>query len=1585
MSVGKSLNDIMSDESVFSLLNNNVSEKFNFAKDKLPALKWMSGTEQQDIKGFDKTQEVYVILTEDYDNTLGSDIVINDKIVIANDINIVYSSTLSSHTYIIGANDISARGNAGHIFDAHGVNIGDNIGIIDYVIGGASEITTNTGTIYRVKSTSDNITETFNTTNNGVIAEVEIHNQSIDMDSTYINSIFDNPTGDNTTYIATTTPINGEENIRELTSFDPVNIMRYNLRQPDVFYHTYDLANVFYSVMNSDATYSMPQLRWTLKLSIFNNDIESKYYWLPDNIQDNIDFTVDSNRIITVKSGKGLIYALLYNKQFEKIVLGNDIDLSGKSMLHYNIVLYTPFDGQGYTIKNMSIAYDNSSIVGLIRVINGITFENVIFENGYVYSNAGRYNGIIGVISNGAVVQNIANDNVTIISPNGLTSGLVGLSTNSTIQYSYVVSQRKLDDYYVSNLFGANIGSIAGVVENSTINQVYSRFMNVPSFRGMTGNNKFTAVHSLFSGESFGTSINTLRTDDLGFDWNYVWARDDSISQPRNDGFPILQFQYAYWIEIGKEAVRDTDYGISGNNIGIITEKGLAWLSYITSSQEAFYEANTGLSNISLSGCTVHLSKPAFDMSGALWSPIGMAQGFAGRMLGSGYVIYNLHITGSYMLNTNPPNIGENTENLNSNLAFVQHLNGGILVDIVFENVVVNGKDNLAVVVSTMSGGQINGTDVINSTITGTGSNISACVAKLDNTFTNKVASCSISNTNILITGTGSEHIGGVVGYSSYMSTNVKSYIHNTTLINVNITAKSSAKNIGGILGGGQLQNIYRSNINDLNIQATSGEYVGMIAGIFTGKDSSSEINQNYITSSTLTASSGKTNNGGLVGAAKTVVLGENILIDSTLSSCAQIIGQVTSGVAVFNFYSSGTTNTVPYAEGEPSLQSLVLGPNFGSSANAENFVGAVNTSDYAVMYYNSWWDVYRDTTSLVSSIVYKPKSLSSGNANINVSALGTIINGKTWLNIQNRVQLRYLEVPKFSLKLPQNIAIDGITSNMLGKSVYPFSGTLNGGNNTITLNISSGDGMTLLELVKDSVPKTDNEYLGLFGNTKNLTISNTNFDVKNNLTIQAQRQITPKTSPYKHVSPIVAYNKNSATTPVLSNCSVTMDGMIENKTTSSMAIGSVLGTCDISSPGFVIRSTPLENVTIDILGIINNKADRTGLYIGTFYNKRELTNVGGGTTITEAYFGGGYSTYYSSMLDTNILTKDKYDKLEAIPADTEYGRIFVDDYFKTNVITDSGQNPNSSSEITFDFDTNSKVAYLKFGQSLTLDSPAANAAWYTYSSKIGTSNSVTVSASNYNIRVYQVKDSQKQSLPYVYYQGQIKPHYTYTTQITIWPGCLLSEVIPSGIKVDVAITTTRTTYLASKNETIQGQYQYVLQIEDQPYSSQTHKYKADYYQFGRSGEFVYNGNTYTGIPYYMYGTNSSAQIRGNFSPTYSLTPSAIYFVYSTSISIVNPFYVEFHGITLDGSNYASTELLCVNVTDSTHYTPSVAGFRNTNFDYWYFTYRGDIYKSSDADVGTLGALINKAHYTFGITKPIIYAVYTDAISDQLL
>ncbi len=1533
---GKKLNEIMSNTNMFG----SDIKQYIFVENKLPTLNWIDNA-NQNIKDFEKTQDVYKVLS----NNLGSSDNISDlqnKIVIANGYNIYSLSTFSKYTYIIGVNQISGPYNNGHIFDAQNVNIGTNNGVIDYVTTGTTSVTVNNGTIYRVVSIDNTGDYSFCTTNNGVIAEVDVTNQKIDEDSVYKNSIFKNPNQDGKNYIATTSTSDAAEAIRELTSFDPVEIMQYNINYPSAYYHTYDLSNVFYSVMNSDATYSMPQLRWTLKSSIFNNDIESKYYWLPDNIQDNIDFTVDSNRIITVKSGKGLIFALLVNNQFEKIVLGNDIDLSGKLIRNLNIILRKPFDGQGYTIKNMTVA-SNSSEAGLINVLSNTTFENVLFENGYVYANS--YTGIIGVVDRG-IVQNVANDNVTIIASNGMIGGLVGLSTNSTIQYSYVVSQRKQGDY-LSNLFGTNIGSIAGVVENSIINQVYSRFMNVPSFYNMTGNNEFTAVHSLFSRESFGTSINTLRTGDLGFDWNYVWARDNSISQPRNDGFPILQFQYAYWIEIGKEAVRGIDYEISGNNIYIITEKGLAWLSYITSSQEAFDEANTGLSNIALSGYTVNLLAMEFDMAGALWSPIGMAQGFAGTMLGIGNTIKNLHITGSYSLDTNPPNTGENTENLNSNLAFVQKLvNDGVLVDIVFENAVVNGKDNLAVVVSTMSGGQINGTDVINSTIIGTGSNISACVAKLDNTFTNSVASCAIANTNILIAGTGSEHIGGVVGFSSNMSNNVTSSIQNIVLTKVNIIVTSSAKNIGGILGGGQLQNIYRSNIKNLTINSTSSCYVGLIAGNFDGYES--EINQNYITSSKLNTSRDKTN-GGLLGTTRGVVLGENILINSTIN-CAQIIGEVSDDVEVYNFYSSGTTNTAPYAEGEPSLQSLVLGPNFGSNANAENFVGAVNTSDYAALYYNSWWEII---AGINIPDVIEPKSLSNGNANIDVAELQTTIeNYNDWVAVSKRVQLRYLEEPVFNINMTYNLQIDGLNSNILGKSVYPFSGTFLGQNNTITLNIATqNDGGFE---VTSGITRTNNQYLGLFGNTKNLTISYTKFVIHNKLEILS--------SSFRHVSPIVAFNYNEGRQPVLSNCSIIMDDIIENTRNNNVAIGSAIGTVLLSSP--TLRSEPLQNVTIDVVGVVSNKASMTGLYIGTYNHALQ-------------YYGGGFSKSLSAALvNPDYVTELSYDSQVGVPNDTQYGRIYVDDYFKTNVITDIGLNPNSSSEITFDFDTNSKVAYLKFGQSLTLDSPGANSAWYTYSRKLS-SNKVTVTSNDYNIRVYRVKNNQITSVDYTEYGGIINASRIYDTSMDIWPGRLLSK------QMDVTITTTRAIYVASDYGLVypDGIVRYPYQLDSKlTYPSQTHKYKADYYQFGRSGEFVYNGITYTGIPYYMYNTNSSAQTRpGTSAPTYSLTPRAMYYVYSTTITLSQSFNTTFKGLN-SNDMYTSKSVLCVNVYDALDYKPSVVGYKSDKFLYWYFTHSNVMYKSTDINIRTLGALINKARYDFGIESPTIYAFYSNTM-----
>ena len=77
---------------------------------------------------------------------------------------------------------------------------------------------------------------------------------------------------------------------------------------------------------------------------------------------------------------------------------------------------------------------------------------------------------------------------------------------------------------------------------------------------------------------------------------------------------------------------------------------------------------------------------------------------------------------------------------------------------------------------------------------------------------------------------------------------------------------------------------------------------------------------------------------------------------------------------------------------------------------------------------------------------------------------------------------------------------------------------------------------------------------------------------------------------------------------------------------------------------------------------------------------------------------------------------------------------------------------------------------------------------------------------------------------------------------------------------------------------------------------------------------------------------------------------------------------------------YTSKSVLCVNVFDALDYKPSVVGYKSDKFLYWYFTHSNVMYKSTDINIRTLGALINKARYDFGIESPTIYAFYSNTM-----
>ena len=130
------------------------------------------------------------------------------------------------------------------------------------------------------------------------------------------------------------------------------------------------------------------------------------------------------------------------------IYLANDIDMTGISG-------FTPigggkseagtkpfrgiFDGQGYTIDNLTISYSGTQHVGLFGNIQGATIKNVIMGEGCKIEGGTRTAGIVGGVTGDAGTVTLIDNcwNKATIAANGsMTAGIVGyVSTTGTGSY----------------------------------------------------------------------------------------------------------------------------------------------------------------------------------------------------------------------------------------------------------------------------------------------------------------------------------------------------------------------------------------------------------------------------------------------------------------------------------------------------------------------------------------------------------------------------------------------------------------------------------------------------------------------------------------------------------------------------------------------------------------------------------------------------------------------------------------------------------------------------------------------------------------------------------------------------------------------------------------------------------------------------------------------------------------------------------------------------------------------------------------------------------------------------------------------
>ena len=146
-------------------------------------------------------------------------------------------------------------------------------------------------------------------------------------------------------------------------------------------------------------------------------------------------------------------------------VLGKDLDLSGISNFDPigddTTAFSGAFDGQGYTISNLTIDRSSESYVGLFGLVNAATIDNLNLEN--VDVSAVKFvGGFVGQAFNGSVIDNCSIVSGTIYSTDAYVGVFVGENYGSTIKNSYANISVFSLSYAVGGFAGCN--SYSGVI-----------------------------------------------------------------------------------------------------------------------------------------------------------------------------------------------------------------------------------------------------------------------------------------------------------------------------------------------------------------------------------------------------------------------------------------------------------------------------------------------------------------------------------------------------------------------------------------------------------------------------------------------------------------------------------------------------------------------------------------------------------------------------------------------------------------------------------------------------------------------------------------------------------------------------------------------------------------------------------------------------------------------------------------------------------------------------------------------------------------------------------------------------------------
>lgn len=667
---------------------------------------------------------------------------------------------------------------------------------------------------------------------------------------------------------------------------------------------------------------NMPMLRSMLRDNHYDKDIGANYYFTPTSV-------TPSSGVYNVDNASKLAFV---GQTISSATSGNitinltaDIDLKGKmwTPIDVNAGVQVKLQGNGYTISNISVITSNED-AGLFGTSLGtVRVYDLLMRDGYVadvadYAVTNTNNTIARVAYDiyatygsgnarnygvGAIIGRAHNANGTTVS---LTLNRVGN------QYVYVAGfasdTNDTHDRNVGGLAGTISGGTAGILDcyvnspfmhkgpygsgmangasNIRLKNTYTVNYDVDTY-STTADSKYVANYifdttatasAAFTDDSrsyqhsvnnyylslsntletsnarMGATLYKLRTHTLPlFNWSGNWVR----VQEDNDGLPYNMFEVEYWIEDGASATT-SDVSVSGSTYTVKTPKGLANIAYLAQTNN--FSGKTILINTDL------------DMKGKVWSPIGYATEFKGKIDGNGKTISNLSATQYFSYNGTAVAAAAD----NNYVGFIAKANGANINNLTISNARITGNNYVGAIVAsgvdtvidkcivddktTVVGYQYVGGVIGNHSWTTTNSTrFTAIVSETDNSSevggyyyvggivgrvqnaivqlcTNNGKVYNTGNTDVTAAGT-TGYFGGIVGYTA--SGYIYESINNGEIHGYDaVFATSDVSGVGGIAGhvsGGQVNNALNNGLVNGSSAGQTGTIAGSTNGNYTG------------------------------------------------------------------------------------------------------------------------------------------------------------------------------------------------------------------------------------------------------------------------------------------------------------------------------------------------------------------------------------------------------------------------------------------------------------------------------------------------------------------------------------------------------------------------------------------------------------------------------------------------------------------------------------------------------------------------------------------------------------------------------